>query len=410
MVTTLPAAGYFTNPSRTNGEAKTAQDNTLAFLRQSIMGATAVSTLTIVSGGITPTAAVHRVDTSGGAANLNTAVQTNTVDNQFLLLMPTNPANVVTVKHAAGGTGQFILKDAIDYVMNSVDDFIILWRDGTNWREVVRSASTYTIPDGAVTAAKLIDTIVNDFTALTAPAIDDMLAMHDTSVNAKRKIRFDDYLKVLNSLTEDTAPDTANDFLLSYDASAGAAKKVKPANIALSGLVFLGYVDAAGAASADFTSGIDSTYDDYLVIMDNVRMASSTNLCWNYRSAGVWVTTGQLYAYRCSEIVGTTLTHTQDTAGSTSLGYLTIGNVPTAPSDAGLSGKALFCSMTNGTKQKSVNFEGAHSAYNAGSFSHAKYLNSGGANGTSVADGLRFKPAGGNFSTGKFALFGIKKS
>lgn len=42
-----------------------------------------------------------------------------------------------------------------------------------------------------------------------------------------QKITFENFLKVLNSLTEDTSPALAADFLLSYDASAATVKKVK---------------------------------------------------------------------------------------------------------------------------------------------------------------------------------------
>lgn len=58
----------------------------------------------------------------------------------------------------------------------------------------------------------------------------------------------------INSLTEDTSPDTANDMLLEYDASAGAVKKVKQNKVgAASGVGADGWAvaDAMTYASAD---------------------------------------------------------------------------------------------------------------------------------------------------------------
>lgn len=73
-------------------------------------------------------------------------------------------------------------------------------------------------------------------TAESAPAIDDELALYDTSAGVTDKITLANMLKVINGLTEDTTPDAANDFVVTYDASAGAAKKVKPNNLGVGAL------------------------------------------------------------------------------------------------------------------------------------------------------------------------------
>lgn len=73
--------------------------------------------------------------------------------------------------------------------------------------------------------------IINALTAETSPATDDVLAMYDTSEGAANSMTFANFLKVLNALTEDTSPDGSADFLLSYDTSASANKKVKPSSL-----------------------------------------------------------------------------------------------------------------------------------------------------------------------------------
>lgn len=77
--------------------------------------------------------------------------------------------------------------------------------------------------------------LTSNFSSLaseSSPETTDLLALRDVSAGTTDKITLADMLKVLNSLTEDASPDTANDFLLSYDTSASDVKKVKPSNIA----------------------------------------------------------------------------------------------------------------------------------------------------------------------------------
>lgn len=141
MATALPAAGYFSDIARINSEAKTAQDAILAWLRQSSLGAAgAPSTLTLATDAITPTGAVHLVDTEGAAStdNLSTINITNTVDGQLLLLTGANAAHLVTVVHAIGGTGQILLQDDTAAVLDD-ENHILLRRSGNNWIEVARS-------------------------------------------------------------------------------------------------------------------------------------------------------------------------------------------------------------------------------------------------------------------------------
>jgi hypothetical protein len=62
-----------------------------------------------------------------------------------------------------------------------------------------------------------------------APANNDRLPLYDTSAAAgskARSITIEELFRGANNLTEDTAPDGAADFLISYDASAAQAKKI----------------------------------------------------------------------------------------------------------------------------------------------------------------------------------------
>lgn len=78
-------------------------------------------------------------------------------------------------------------------------------------------------------------------TQLTAPANNDTLPIYDLSATANKRILLSDFLTVINDLTEDTAPDSAADYIASYDASAAAAKKVLLSNLPLA--LPRGYID-----------------------------------------------------------------------------------------------------------------------------------------------------------------------
>lgn len=82
----------------------------------------------------------------------------------------------------------------------------------------------------------MADSKITALTANTTPAKTDLFVMVDdpSGVAATQKITFENYLKVLNELTEDTTPDSSADFLLSYDTSASGVKKVKPSNLTAS--------------------------------------------------------------------------------------------------------------------------------------------------------------------------------
>lgn len=134
-MTSLVAAGYF-NDEITNQQAKDAQDGMLAVIRE-LLGGSAASELTIASGAVTPTAAAHTVDTEADAASddLTNIAQTNHPDGRFLAIKAADPARAVVVKHAAGGTGEILLADAVDLTLTGASQFLLLQRDGSAWRE-----------------------------------------------------------------------------------------------------------------------------------------------------------------------------------------------------------------------------------------------------------------------------------
>jgi hypothetical protein len=102
---------------------------------------------------------------------------------------------------------------------------------------VSASGATWTLDETAITGKA----------AETSPAVDDLLLISDTSESAAlNKITLENALKVINGIAEDTSPDSLNDFVVTYDTSAGAAKKVSLIN-ARGDLLFRLNSDLAGA-------------------------------------------------------------------------------------------------------------------------------------------------------------------
>ena len=139
-MTALPAAGHFVAGGTTNATAKTAQDDMTEVEREGVGGA-AQTELTIASGSVTPTGAEHSIDTESDDAtdDLANILQTNLFDGRHLLIRHDTGGRDVTVKHAAGGAGQILLKNNVDYLLDDVEKHLLLRREGTTWVEVFRS-------------------------------------------------------------------------------------------------------------------------------------------------------------------------------------------------------------------------------------------------------------------------------
>jgi hypothetical protein len=144
----LPPPGYLSDPARTESEMKAALE-ALRDALASVSGASAPQTLAIASGAVTPTQGDISVDTEGGAASddLTNILPTSFHDGAMIYVRTTDGARDVTVKHAAGGTGQIILATGTDLVLGDPKEWVQLRLVGTQWQEVERS-SIVALPPG----------------------------------------------------------------------------------------------------------------------------------------------------------------------------------------------------------------------------------------------------------------------
>lgn len=92
-------------------------------------GAITGRNLTINGGVVTITTDYHLIDTEGAAASDDLDTINGGVDGQFLMIACVNAARSVVVKH---NTGNIIIQDSGDIILNSVDEKLLLFYDGTN--------------------------------------------------------------------------------------------------------------------------------------------------------------------------------------------------------------------------------------------------------------------------------------
>jgi len=141
-----PAASYLSDNLRTEGEMKTAFEDQLKANKQVPGAGQAKQSLTIAAGSVTPalgSAQVLELDTEGAAAtdDLTNIVTTNLGVNSLVLVKIANAGRVVTLKHAAGGTGQMSLKTGGDMTLGDTSHWILFFVNGTQLDEVARFPS-----------------------------------------------------------------------------------------------------------------------------------------------------------------------------------------------------------------------------------------------------------------------------
>jgi hypothetical protein len=163
-----------------------------------------------------------------------------------------------------------------------------------NWRclyyQRASGAALVGVQDGEVTFAKLASTVISGATAETAPAVDDLLLLSDTSASTVDKITLENMLKVVNALTEDTSPDINADYLLSYDASASAVKKVLMGRAN----VYFGSGVVTTSGTAHDVTGIPSWINNLLISFSEMSTNGTDSYLVQIGDSGGIETTGYI--------------------------------------------------------------------------------------------------------------------
>ena len=183
-----------------------------------------------------------------------------------------------------------------------------------------------------------------------------------------------------------------------------------PAAISGGALNLISTQTASSSATISFTSGIDSTYKEYVFKFINIHPATDeAHLTFQGStdggsSYGVNITSSYTLAYHAEDDSEATLTYqtASDLAQSTSFQRLLhgIGN----QNDESAAGTLHLFDPSNTTFVK--HFIASASSYNAGSYEYNTYP-AGYFNTTSAIDAIQFKMSSGNIDSGVIKLYGV---
>ena len=177
-------------------------------------------------------------------------------------------------------------------------------------------------------------------------------------------------------------------------------------------LVKISSVTASSSASVSFTSGIDSTYKEYIFFFNNLHPASNSNLQFQTStnggsSYGVTATTTFFYASHQENDGEAIVTYNanRDHAQATDFIYLTGDNMEGTAADASVSGFLHLFEPSSTTFVKHYISNTDHVAdgpYQQNNYS-AGYFNT-----TTAINAIRFQLTTGNIDSGTVTMYGVK--
>jgi len=185
------------------------------------------------------------------------------------------------------------------------------------------------------------------------------------------------------------------------------------ANAPAGTLILLSTQTASASANISFTTGLDSTYDEYIFKFINIHPSvDGSNFLFNMSTDSgsnynVTKTTTAFYAYHLEADTGTSLTYdtNQDLAQSTD--FQRLASSLGTDNDQCYGGYLQIFSPSSTTYVKHFISSGEINSHEelAINFYFAGYGNT-----TSAVNAVRFQMSSGNIDDGIFKLYGVKKS
>jgi hypothetical protein len=187
-----------------------------------------------------------------------------------------------------------------------------------------------------------------------------------------------------------------------------------PSAVPTDNLILISTQTASNSATISFTSGLDSTYDEYIFKIINVHPSSdgvamvfqgSTNGGSSY---GVTITSTVFRAYHDEADSTTALAYDGNGDLAQGTGFQEIINAGTGSDNDQAS--CAYLQLFNPSSTTYVkHFLATSSGISAGDFMIASYTG-GYFNTTSAINAIQFKFTGGNIDDGTIKLYGVKKS
>ena len=178
----------------------------------------------------------------------------------------------------------------------------------------------------------------------------------------------------------------------------------------LGSLTHIATQTASSSASLSFTSGIDSTYKEYIFYFVNIHPATdtanftfqtSTNTGSSY---GVTATTTFFAAIHTEDDSSASVAYYSSLDSAQSTSFIDLGGDTNNDNDGSLSGTMHLFNPSNTTFVK--HFTARSSVYNHNPMSVDAFV-SGYFNRTSAIDAVQFKFDSGNIDSGQILLFGL---
>lgn len=176
--------------------------------------------------------------------------------------------------------------------------------------------------------------------------------------------------------------------------------------VAAGSLVFIGSVTANNSATVNFDNLLTATYDNYVIIAENVVPAT------NAAQLTAQIGTGATPTYQATNYLGAGLHWTTSSAGAVAASTTAhlISSSSNTPSNVAANAGQYVINMTgiNSSLNKPL-MSTAHYTYSASNLA-VGMIYSGVWQTTTVLTSIRFQMTSGNISTGTFKLYGYKNS
>jgi hypothetical protein len=191
-----------------------------------------------------------------------------------------------------------------------------------------------------------------------------------------------------------------------------SAITAKPSGLAGGGLNLISTQTASGSANLSFTSGIDSTYKEYVFKFINIHPSANSDFAFNMSIDGgsnynATKTTTFFNAYHYEDGSASALAYQTGDDLAQGTGYQRLFNGVGNDNDGSLSGELFLFSPANTTFVKHFMARvGGHRHSSAALDSYvAGYFNT-----TAAITALNFQMTSGNIDSGIIKLYGIKAS
>lgn len=175
-------------------------------------------------------------------------------------------------------------------------------------------------------------------------------------------------------------------------------------------LVFLSSATASNSATVDLETGFGATYDNYLVVYNDVRVTNNGNHLFCRLKIGGSYQTSSNYGYSAVLNSGSTPAVSQALANDSNIRLTDAATALSNASNRSSQGQILLCNINSTTTYKLINWQLGWT--NAQPTPELAVTNGIGGffNSTSALTGIRFFAQAGNIAAGTFRLYGIVNS